>query len=38
MGELEAEIAELRAVLATLNARLADSATDERESLPAYAE
>ena len=38
MGELEAEIAELRTVLATLNSRLADSEADERESLPAYAE
>ena len=43
MGELEAEIAELRGALATLSARLAESAADggergPRESLPAYAE
>ena len=44
MGELEAEIAELRVALAALTARLADSQAGDgrergpRESLPAYAE
>ncbi|KAM5544809.1 hypothetical protein V8D89_001707 [Ganoderma adspersum] len=44
MGELEAEIAELRVALVALTARLADSAAGDerergpRESLPAYAE